>query len=407
MALDWLRSVIRAEFASTPGLKRWSRTGDSKAPDEGSGAGPVAGGGWRAECLTPQDPFNVAALYARGEVENASWYREWYRRWRGLQLSGNFHRYLERLDHARSTDQVYRLLTEHAVQMVGGFTCLLFPPQEEHPLRPLPNPALRVDAGRLTLSIALPQPGRIAREDVLGRRSGPLAGLTPLFAEERAVSLIHAPFGTGGVILLIERRQERVFGSDDWELLRLLSVHAAAALTRLAPGMQIEALKHLHPCTGLPGESRLTPILEHGLAVARRGERLSLAKICLAGLDRVAREDGDEAADRVRRTAAGVLRDMVGALGLVVHPADDWFLLVLPRLDPVLAEGMVTRLARQLPPRICVDSAVVAHRGGDATVADLLARLDAALHPSTEAVPEPCGEQDCGGEPARPALPMP
>jgi GGDEF domain-containing protein len=384
MALAWLREVIRTEFRSTHGSARslvpYARPGATADPGSTAPAAGAVGAGR----LEPRDPFDVAARYARGEVEPASWYREWNRRWRGFQLPDRLHRYLEQLNDALCPDQVYTCLTEAAVQVIGGYTCVLFPPREEHPLRALPNPTLRIDAVRLTLSIPLSQPGRIGRDDVLERRSAALAGLFPLFAEEGAVSLVHAPFGEGGVVLLIERRQERVFGSGDWEMLRLLAAHASAALSRVCPSVQHGALRHLHPCTGLPGKCQVIPVLEHALEIASRGELVSLAELRLTGLERVVREDGGEAASRVRSTAADVLRELVGALGIVLHPSDDRFLLVLPRLNPALAEGIVVRLQRQLPARVRLRSAVVAHRGGGTTPEALLARLDTALRRATQ-----------------------
>jgi hypothetical protein len=67
-----------------------------------------------------------------------------------------------------------------------------------------------------------------------------------------------------------------------------------------------------------------------------------------------------------------------------LHPSDDRFLLVLPRLNPALAEGIVVRLQRQLPARVRLRSAVVAHRGGGTTPEALLAHLDTALRRATQ-----------------------
>jgi GGDEF domain-containing protein len=357
LALDWLREVLRSEFADAPDFERARDAALAGAQGGGeSASGGARGGGVTRipERLFSRDPFDVAARYARGEVENALWYRDWHRRWRRLQLPHRLQGFLLQLDRARTAEEVYRTLTEHAVQIVGGYTSLLFPPQEEAPLRALPNPLLRVDAGRLTISVPLTQPGLIARDDVFGEGNGPLASLAPLFSEERAVSLAHAPLGEGGVILVVERRQERVFEQDDWDLLRLLSAHASAALTRVRTARQINELRETHATTALPAPVQAEPVLERALEVARQGEPLTLAAIRLDGLEQIAAEDGEAAADRVRRTAAEVLRELSGSLGIAVQQTADEYLLVLPRLTRAQAENIVGRLARQLPARVPV-----------------------------------------------------
>lgn len=372
LALDWLRQVLHSEFATPPDF----RQARAAAADPPSRRIP--------ERLFARDPFDVAARYARGEVENALWYREWHRRWRRFQLADQLVRFQERLRQARVPEDVYGALTEHAVQVVGGYTCVLFPPQATPPLRPLPNPLLRVDAGRLTISMPLPGTGIIAREDVVSREAGPLADLAPLFFEERAVSLAHASFGEGGVILLLERRQERVFTPEDRELLRLLALQAAAALARVRQAERTDVLRDTDARTGLLAEAQLGAALEHALAVAAQGEPLTVVVLALEGLARMAADDGQTAAERVRRTVAEVLRELVGTLGLALRRADDEFVLVLPRLTAAQAEILVGRLRRQLPARVQVHAGS-AMAGADVRSADeLLERAAAAAaRPST------------------------
>lgn len=374
LALDWLRSVFAAEFTLAPTAPRAQgpREGRSTPTPSRLQAAESTPGGSR---FAAQDPFEVAARFARGEVKHALWFREWHRQWRRFQLADQLHRYDARLNSARSPAEVYRVLSEHAVRIVGGFTCLLYPPQEQGPLRPVPNPALRVDAGRITLSIPLAGAGLIARDRVLDQADGPLAGLAPLFSEERAVTLAHAPFGEGGMILLLERRGDRVFEVEDWELLRALSTRAAAALDRVRLGIQLGTLQHTHPCTGLPDEGALPEILRHAQAIAGRGEPLTLLALRLDGVARFATDDGPDAADRVRRTAGEILRERVGTLGIVVHRADDEFLLVLPRLSAAPAVHLVARVARQLPGRIRVHLRLVNPQTA-APPAELLFELD-------------------------------
>jgi GGDEF domain-containing protein len=348
LALDWLRSVFDAEFdRAAPDVRAPFATEAASHPSAGNDPARPSG-------LAGHDPFGVAARFERGETERALWLREWSRQWRRFQLPERLQRFDEQLAAARSPGEVYRALSEHAVQIVGGYTCLLYPPQEQGLLRPLPNPALRVDAGRITLSLPLAGVGLIDRGGVLDGEDAPFAGLAPLFREERAVSLAHAPFGEGGVILLLERRSDRQFDAEDRELLALLSSRAAAALRHVRLGLTVDALQNTHPSTGLPDEVQLPHILRHARRVADRGEPLTLLGVGLSGIEQAVAQDGRAAGDRIRRTAGEVLRELAGTLGIVVHRSDDEFLLFLPRLTRAAAAVIASRLERQLPGRVGV-----------------------------------------------------
>jgi GGDEF domain-containing protein len=372
LALDWLRAVVddtatdEAESSAEADRPRErtvlvrERVGSASAEDRPA----------------TRDPFDLAGRYKRGQVDHAIWYRDWHLRWRMLQLPDRLHRFETELMAARTDAQVFATLTEHAVQIVGGYTCVLYPPGDG-PRRPIPNPALRVDAGRITLTLPLEEVGLLARDRVLSDPDGRYAALAPLFSEEHAVSVAHAPFGEGGVILLIERRHERVFGTEDWDLLRLLSARAAAALMRVRLGTQIGEMRDTDPVTALPEASRLDAILAHARDLIASGEMLSLVGLRLGGLGELAREDGPAAAARARRTVADVLREVAGSLGLAAHRGNDEYVLLLPRLSCARAEHMVARVARQLPSGIEVRARMVAIETAGSP-ADLLDALDRA-----------------------------
>jgi GGDEF domain-containing protein len=371
LAFAWLRSVIEDSPAAPPAVVPGATAADQP------GAGVTSRVDASPSAPARRDPFGLAARYARGEVAPALWYRDWHVRWRRFQLPDRLHSFETALLAARAPEDVYRALTEHAVQIVGGYTCLLFPPQESGPLRPLPNAALRIDADRITLSLPLAEVGLIGRERVLEDSTGRFAALAPLFSEERAVSLAHAPFGEGGVILLVERRHERLFDAEDWDLLRLLSTRATAALMRVRLGLRVGELQNTDAATALPDPSRLDAIIAHARDLIASGESLSLVGLRLDGLDRLGELDGAAAAARARRTAADVLREVAGTLGLTAHRGDDEFVLLLPRLSRARAEHMVDRLARQLPAAVRVRARLAAPAPGSQP-ADLLADLDRA-----------------------------
>jgi GGDEF domain-containing protein len=381
LALQWLREVIETEF--TPAAARGAV---SAAGSENSRIGGIpragrlhASGRW--ESRPWNDPLGVAARFRGGDVDEALWRREWHRRWKRLQLPLQFSKFSRLLCRADRAETVYALLAEHATRMVGGHTCLIFLPRPGAPLRPLPNAELAVDASRLVLGAPPAEAGDVGREEVLGSGTGPFAGLRPLLTDGGAVSLAYAPFGAGGAVVLVERRAERHFGVADHDLLNALVAQANGALARLDVARRSAVLPA--PSDGLPhsGDGEADAVLDHALAIAERGVSLVVARLRLDGLARIVVQDGAEAADRVHVTAAEVLREMAGSLGMLLHEGEGAFLLVLPRIAPAHVERAIERLRRQLPARVSVRAGVARYEPGDG-VDDLLARtqhlLDAA-----------------------------
>lgn len=379
LALGWLRGVLRAEFASAPDFSRVRAA--ARAASEAAGES-GAGGNRIPEWMFSCDPFDVAARYARGDVETAMWYRGWHQRWRRFRLPNQMAAFAEQMDRAQCPQDVYTALSEHAVQIVGGYTCLLFPPQGDAPLRPIPNHRLHTDAGQISLSSPLPRTGLIEAGDVLTERSGPLSNLAPLFSQERAVSLAHAPFAESGVILLVERRHERVFEQEDWDLLHMLAAQAGAALARVRLAERIDVLSAADPRLGLENDAPLAPVLDHAWTVLARGEPLTIVALRLEGLQRIAEQDGASAVTRVRRTASEVLRELSGVLGLVRSHGADGYLLILPRLTPRQAESLMERFRRQLPARVRVQFGIAGHGPETRSVEELVRRAEAGLQES-------------------------
>jgi GGDEF domain-containing protein len=343
LALNWLRHVLRTEHEHTPAFAEARRVA----------AEALTGAASRLPAhLVSTDPFEIGARFVTGDVTRARWYREWHRRWRRFHLPARLASFGEELLQARRPEDVFRALTENAVRIVGGYTCVLYPPQASTPLRPLANPLLRVDAGRLTLTLPLPAPGAIRREQIAtGGEEGAFSELAPLFAEDQAVSLAHAPFGDGGVILVVERRTERVFTANDWETLRLLAVLANAALARVEHTTSRREFEAPDPAGGILPADRLTEVVGEAIALAEQGDHLAVVCARLTGLADIDAVDGDRAGRRTYRSAADALTELAGALGAVVQRGTDGFWIVLPRLSGEQAIGLVERLRPQLPLR--------------------------------------------------------
>jgi GGDEF domain-containing protein len=339
--------------------------------------------------MVDRDPLGIAARFESGDVEHARWCREWHRRWRRMQRPLRFAHFVERLERAERPGDVYRTLAEHVAPMVGGYTCLLFPPRGGPPLRPLPGHALDLDTARLTLPIPVVTVDSARVEEVHRGSDDRLRALRPLFFVLRASALAFAPFGDGGAIVLVERRRERIFVADDHALLKAVASRATAALLRTRTAPRSGAAYPARTEAPAPARVWFGTVLEHGIAIAERGESLSVARLRLEGLARVEAEEGPAAATRIRVIAAEVLHETCGELGILLQRGDAEYILVLPRLGPTSAALIARRLQRQLPPGVHVRAGIAAYRPGDRAT-DLLVRAApgavAAAAPTRHAV---------------------
>ncbi len=357
MAVAWLREVVDTEFPSG-GRNGWDH--GFRMPETWGAAG------W--EPPRRNDPFDVAGRFARGDLEDALWYREWHRQWRRFQLPDQLLAFYDELGRARSRAEVYDALSSHAVSIVGAYTALIFPPRDSAGrLRPVPNPRLKAPATRLSVPVAPPLTDSepLTAEAAL---SGPLAGLAPLFEQERAVSLAHASFGSGGVVLLVERRRERVFEAEDWELLRTLCAHADAAILRISSLQRIAGDAFGAGLTGFVPRAAAADLLYHVWQGARRGVGLSVVAVCTEGLTAA---DADEFTD--------VLRRQIRPHGIGLSDGHGRLLLVLPRYSDAQAARLVERLHRHIPGSGAVHFATAAYQPRMSSAEQLLDAATVAL----------------------------
>ena len=298
---------------------------------------------------------------------------EWLRLWRRLQLPDRLTAYGEQLARARAEHEVYTALTTHAVRIVGGYTCLVFVPRGSAPaLRPALDPGLRFDPELLTLSEPPASPGVIGSP--AAAVGGPFAALRPLFTEEGAAALAVAPFGARGTVVLVERREGRAFTADDWELLRVLSLQAEAALEQARLWGRLATLAASDPVTGLAGPGQLHAVIAHA---AGCGGPVAVAMLALDGLGRAAY--GPAEADRLARAVAEVVRDAAGERGIALRHAEDEILLVLPGTSAPEAARLVAGVRERLARRVEVHAGIVEHRAGPCAPADLAERAAAAV----------------------------
>lgn len=313
VALDWMAERVRDEFGSTIAF-------DGHPPR-----------------------FNLDS------ASNAAvWRREWKRRWRRLQLPDQLTIYAEELDQARTAHGVYAALTRHAASIVGGCACLLFlRDQESGTIRPFPDSRLEIDVSRLRLRTTPSHAGLIDARVASPGRDSTFTGLAPLFTEEGAVCLAHAPFGEGGTIVIVERRHERVWEAEDWYLLRAVSIQAEAALERVRLYSRVRGLSLTDPITGLASGPQTEAVLEHAWCSVLQGEALSVVTVALESRN-----------SRDLRAVAEVVRQEARGHGVAVRDGEATFIIVMPHAGRSTAVKVMERVQGRLTRNVTVRTGV-------------------------------------------------
>jgi diguanylate cyclase (GGDEF)-like protein len=323
-----------------------------------------------------------ADLLRRAAAGAAIWRRERVRVQRRLELPDQLISFADRLNHAETPQDVSDALGEYAKRIVGGYTSFVFTGgRTGEPLQAV-HTSFRHDARKVVLP-ALPRfsrPGLITAADARPDTGGPFSALAPLFADLQAAMIAHVPFGDEGVLFLIERRGERVFDAEDWDLLRTLTGQASSALERVRLFNEVRDLSLTDPLTGLANRRRLKVVLEHSLAAARRGEELAVVMLDLDGFKAINDEHGHIAGDQLLCSVAEYLRQEARGSDLVVRYGGDEFLVVLPGGNAAGAAALLQRLRERLGGRVEVSAGIAEYLPGTTSADDLIEAADRDLY---------------------------
>ncbi|HEX7241738.1 MAG TPA: sensor domain-containing diguanylate cyclase [Longimicrobiaceae bacterium] len=324
-------------------------------------------------------------LLTRAAAGAAAWRDERLRTWRRYQLPEKLIAFSEQLNEADSAEEVCRALTEHVLRMVDGYMALLFL-REDGGFRPMESRAFGTEVRDMELPAhpRFTRPGLLSEPEARSDTGSPFAPLAPIFEEARAAILAHVPVGDDGILWVVERRDDRVFTPDDWEVLRTLAGQAEAALKRVRLLEDVRRLSLTDPLTGLANRRRMQVVLEHAWAAAARGESLTVAVIDLDDFKRINDEQGHLAGDRILCAVAECLREEVRGSDLVVRYGGDEFVVIFPRGTEAGARALLERVRKRLAGRVRISAGVASHDPGFASPEEMIALADARLYASKQ-----------------------
>jgi len=308
-----------------------------------------------------------------------SWKREQVRRFRRESLAEHLITFAERLANASTPGDVYLGLAESCCAVVGGYTAMVF-------LRDAGTDTLRLESSKLLsgLTIEVPRsscrPALFTREDTCAEIGAPFASLEPIFDATGAAKLAVHPLDDEGLLVLVERRLERPFEPEDWELFRALTRQATGALERIRLLKEVVDLSLTDPLTGLANRRHLHITLGQSIALAQRGEPLTLVMIDVDGLKAINDSRGHLAGDRALCLLADALRREARAADLVSRFGGDEFLVLLPGGDDAGAEALLRRVRTRLGKRVEFTAGVASYHTAIRTADQLIDEADQKLY---------------------------
>ena len=326
---------------------------------------------------------------ALSAMHPAAWREEALRTRKRRELPDKLLEFFQELNHAEHDDEVYRALARHAVRIVGAYRAQVLVRDEREPgmLRAGGGTTGAPAEARVPWIGRLGQPGLTCATEIRAAAATELGGLLPLVDERSTATstLAHVPFGEGGVLVLTERRDDRVFEAEDWDMLRALALQGEMTLKRVRLLADVKSLALTDPLTGLANRRHMEVVLGCAWGAARRGDPLAVVAIDLDGFKQVNDERGHFAGDELLQTVAGALRMEARGSDTVVRYGGDEFLLILPGGDAEGAAALVARVRERLNGRVRFSAGVATHSPACTSPEQLVRAADRALYESKRA----------------------
>lgn len=309
-------------------------------------------------------------------VEEAEARERWLRIWKRNQLPERMLAFFDDLSMATDEEAVCRVLAEHAVRIVGGHRA-----------------AVHL-AGRGTM-VCTDEGGQIlclwdAGVELEPRESSGLyVGPDPIEPQATAAGWeigdelglwACVPMGSRGVVMVAERRCERIFDGDDWAVLEALADHGVRALQRVRQLAEARDLSLTDPLTGALNRRAMELVLRQGWGGAERGDGLAIMFLDLDDFKRVNDTSGHAAGDQILQIAAESLRAEARGADAVIRYGGDEFLVVMPRTDAAGARALAARVRRRLDGWIGVTEGIAVHHRELTSPEAMIQAADEALY---------------------------
>lgn len=321
-------------------------------------------------------------LVCRAAAGAAVWRRQRERLRARLNLPDRLIAYVQQLGRDRCVAETAATLAEHATRIVGAYGALvLLPDGEGGGLQTLGSfPEAAFPHLSMGTQDAFSRQGLIRSEHAQPGTGGPFNDLEALFCAHGAAAIAHSPTGDGGVLFLVERRADRDFAPEDWELLRVLASQADTAWESHRLLAEVRALALTDPLTGLPNRRSLAAFLEHAWAAAGRGQPLAVVMLDLERFKQINDERGHLAGDRILQSVAECLQELTRGSDLVVRYGGDEFLLVLPGVAISGARRLVERVRARLGGEIAFTAGIAEYQSGMGSPEQLIEAADGDLY---------------------------
>jgi diguanylate cyclase (GGDEF)-like protein len=322
-------------------------------------------------------------LLRRAAAGAAGWERERARMWRWLKLPDKLQEYAEKLNEATSVPEVCNALCEAIVGVVGAYDVVPLLREASSASFYSLDSRLRSEGGYHLTIPSHPRvwrPGVVTADQARGDVGSPFSNLSHLFADTGAATVAHVPLGDAGVLLVVERRRERVFEPEDWSLLGSLSSQAEGALRRVRSLEEVHTLSLTDPLTGLANRRRLEVVIEHAWAAAERGKPLAVIMIDLDNFKTINDEHGHLAGDRLLQLIASTLQEEVRGTDLVVRYGGDEFLVLLPGENARGATTLISRVQTRLAGKVEFSAGIAEYRADVPSPEALIAEADHLLY---------------------------
>lgn len=330
----------------------------------------------RQEWLVPG--LVVEAAHAVHPARAAAARRErWVRLWKRSQLPAKLIAFFDDINAAQTAESISAAVAEHALEMVGGYKAAVFLPD-----------AVEGEGGESEEALALVREPRFAQAGlVMAPDFGELDDrwwqeVGAFLADPQIVMVAHVPFGERGLLLVAERRSDRVFDADDWEVLGTLAEQGDRALARIRTLEDAYELSLIDPLTGLANRRQMEVVLKHAWAAAERGDGLAVMMLDLDGFKALNDSYGHTFGDQILGIAAECIREEARGADAVIRYGGDEFLVILPRGTSASGRSLATRIRARLDGWVGISAGVAEYHPSQMSPIDIINAADEDLYRS-------------------------